>query len=97
MFVARPIGEMVITLPSQGNIHGFESHVGHHMLFKVPYLGTFLFMEKILVNITLKIVEFVKKCLIIQNMCYNILCLLLLYIFFSFFEYGIMGVIIGGG
>ena len=41
MFVARPIGEMVNTLPSQGNIHGFESHIGHHMLFKVPYLGTF--------------------------------------------------------
>ena len=36
MFVARPIGEMVNTLPSQGNIHGFESHIGHHMLFKVP-------------------------------------------------------------
>ena len=43
MFVARPIGEMVNTLPSQGNIHGFESHIGHHMLFKVPYLGAFLF------------------------------------------------------
>ena len=43
MFVARPIGEMVNTLPSQGNIHGFESHIGHHLLFKVPYLGAFLF------------------------------------------------------
>ena len=39
----RPIGEMVNTLPSQGNIHGFESHIGHHMLFKVPYLGAFIF------------------------------------------------------
>lgn len=29
MFVARPIGEMVNTLPSQGNIHGFEFHTGH--------------------------------------------------------------------
>ena len=31
MFVARPIGEMVNTLPSQGNIHGFESHTRHHI------------------------------------------------------------------
>lgn len=25
-----PVGEMVNTLPSQGNIHGFKSHTGHH-------------------------------------------------------------------
>lgn len=24
-----PVGEMVNTLPSQGNIHGFEPHTGH--------------------------------------------------------------------
>ena len=26
-----PVGEMVNTLPSQGNIHGFEPHTGHHL------------------------------------------------------------------
>ena len=26
-----PVGEMVNTLPSQGNIHGFKSHTGHHI------------------------------------------------------------------
>ena len=26
-----PIGEMVNTPPSQGGIHGFKSHIGHHI------------------------------------------------------------------
>ncbi len=26
-----PVGEMVNTLPSQGNIHGFEPHTGHQI------------------------------------------------------------------
>lgn len=29
IMIPWPVGEMVNTLPSQGNIHGFEPHTGH--------------------------------------------------------------------
>ncbi len=31
IYLSWPVGEMVNTLPSQGNIHGFEPHTGHHL------------------------------------------------------------------
>ena len=31
------VGEMVNTLPSQGNIHGFKSRTSHQFELKEPY------------------------------------------------------------
>ena len=41
-----PVGEAVNTLPSQGNIHGFKSHTGHHYDRKLELLKGSFFIIK---------------------------------------------------
>ena len=50
------VGEMVNTLPSQGNIYGFEPRTSHHMNMKLTYVGFFLgiiFKEVIIMKIVM--------------------------------------------
>lgn len=43
-----PVGEMVNTLPSQGNIHGFKSHTGHQLCnLPLSFKGFYFYKYKI--------------------------------------------------